>query len=265
MTILIHYHPQYLQNTEVPEVPSPVDELDIQDQTIATSTSLARDYIYYKLEDQPPFTKPRTDAARTLRRVGDEMIDRHQTVVNAISKRLRYSDLQNDPKFKGYTLDERMFIMIADEISKDHQDNWGRVVSLFVLGAILAQNNHNEQHGRDIERIIDTVGKYVGNHKRIWIEKNGGWVRMHSYSCFPTFFQHCYPPQPLADDARCRSQAQANRYGDSGLNMLKIYVQLTTDLAAHMLGRESLLLSLVTCSPPGCRCHNRWHFPTQVG
>lgn len=180
----------YSQNAEISEVPSPVDELEIEDTTLSTAISLARDYINYKLEEEPPSKKAQTDAARTLRRVGDEMIDRHQTVVNAISKRLRYSDLQNDPRFEGYTLDERMFIMIADEISKDSQDNWGRVVSLFVLGAILAQNNRNEQHGRDIERIIYTVGKYVGNHKRKWIEKNGGWVRrmfinvfIKMYSC----------------------------------------------------------------------------------
>lgn len=137
---------------------------------------MARDFISYKVDGKASSPKPKTAAQRTLRRVGDELIDRHQTVVHAVSKRLKYSELQNDSKYHGLSLSERMFMMIAEEMSGDSKENWGRVVSLFVLGGILARNNVEEDNGRDLERIIDYVGKYVGKHKKHWIEKNGGWV-----------------------------------------------------------------------------------------
>nr|XP_039252627.1 bcl-2-like protein 2 [Styela clava] len=166
--------PHSSMNQSASDLPSPIDDIDEPITIESEARSLARDYIKYKVEPTPSSTKSK--AARTLRRVGDELVDRHQTVVNAMSKRLHYSNPSKNPEHIGLTHNQRVFLMIAQEISKDRQDNWGRVVSLFVLGGILALNNMEKEGGEDIENIIDFVGKYVGTHKKSWIEKNGGWA-----------------------------------------------------------------------------------------
>ena len=66
--------------------------------------------------------------------------------------------------------------MIADEICKDTKENWGRIVSLFVVGSILARKNEDEHHGKHIEAIIQTVGNYIASRRLKWIVRNGGWV-----------------------------------------------------------------------------------------
>lgn len=99
--------------------------------------------------------------------MGDELIDNHQIVVNAVAKRLKYSNES--------TRIQDVFTLVANEIYKDGNENWGRIVSLYVLGAILALNDNDETHGYNMNSIVDFVGEYIDNKSK-WIEKNGGWV-----------------------------------------------------------------------------------------
>ena len=69
-----------------------------KDEIISEAYSLTRNFIMYELDGS--CVKVNTKAERTLRRVGDEMFERHRTVLNAVSKRLRYGDVEVNEKYK---------------------------------------------------------------------------------------------------------------------------------------------------------------------
>lgn len=140
-----------------------------QDGILKEAACLAEDYIRYKTEPSS-ITETTSDTAKTLRRVGDELLDRHQITVNAMAKRLHCDSRITDKQY------EKQFTMIAEEICRDGQENWGRIVTLYVLGAILALNDARHGTGANIDNIINFVGIYIGDHKKQWIENNGGWV-----------------------------------------------------------------------------------------
>lgn len=75
---------------------------------------------------------------------------------------------------------ESVFLNVVNEIFKDKQYNWGRIVSVYAFGGRLAQYAvENNICDSDIEFIGDFVGRFVADKLGWWIEVNGGWVSIY--------------------------------------------------------------------------------------
>lgn len=106
--------------------------------------------------------------AETLRRTVNEMVRKHEIVFNSMVEKLQ---LEPDNI-------EGIYYNVADEMSSDGQINWGRIVSLYTLGAILSRHiTQNIGFDKDfLDEAADIVATYVCDKHGRWISDQGGWV-----------------------------------------------------------------------------------------
>lgn len=122
---------------------------------------LASDLVEYRTGKGNP---PPTRTAAILRRLSDELEDRHAVVLANMCGRLNVLTGSAHTKF----------VQVADEVFRDGV-NWGRIVAIFAFGAKLAQYCMGNGLERDVDEIIDWVGNYISSLSG-WIHTNGGWV-----------------------------------------------------------------------------------------
>jgi len=122
--------------------------------------SLAHDLVSYRTgKDTPPPTR----TAAILRRLSDELEDRHSVVLSSMCNRLNVVNGSAQTKF----------VQVADEVFRDGI-NWGRIVAIFAFGAQLAQYCIRNGLQEDVDEIILWVGNYISSLSP-WIYSNGGW------------------------------------------------------------------------------------------
>ena len=122
---------------------------------------LAQDLVTYRIGKANP---PPTRTAAILRKLSDELEERHAAVLANMCGRLNVLNGSAHAKF----------VQVADEVFGDGV-NWGRIVAIFAFGAKLAQyciGNGLQQEG---DEIIDWVGNYISSLSG-WIYAHGGWV-----------------------------------------------------------------------------------------
>ena len=103
---------------------------------------------------------------KTLRRTVDELSQRHEILFRGMVKKLEISPENVN----------QVFFNIADEIFKDKQYNWGRIVSVYAFGGRLAKHLSDNHLTTDIDFIGEFIGHYVSENLGWWIESKGGWV-----------------------------------------------------------------------------------------
>lgn len=123
--------------------------------------NLAHDLVSYRIGKGTP---PPTRAAAILRRLSDELEDRHSVVLSSMCNRLNVVNGSAQTKF----------VQVADEVFRDGV-NWGRIVAIFAFGAKLAQYCMGNGLQQDIDEIIAWVGNYISTLSP-WICAHGGWV-----------------------------------------------------------------------------------------
>ena len=123
--------------------------------------NLAHDLVLYRVGKNTP---PPTRTAAILRRLSDELEDRHSTVLSSMCNRLNVVSGSAQTKF----------VQVADEVFRDGI-NWGRIVAIFAFGAKLAQYCMRNGLQQDVEEIIVWVGNYISSLST-WIHSHGGWV-----------------------------------------------------------------------------------------
>ncbi|KAF7241532.1 Bcl-2-related protein A1 [Varanus komodoensis] len=74
----------------------------------------------------------------------------------------------------------RIFSQVMEEEFADGTTNWGRILTIFLFGGILAKKL--KQHGipltaENTEQLSCFITDYIVNTKAKWINENGGWVR----------------------------------------------------------------------------------------
>ena len=124
------------------------------------------DYVVLKTNGNPP--KSSDYHVRTLRRIVDYLLERHQ---------LQFMDMVK--KMKVIELGEicQSFVASADKLFLDRRCNWGRIVTLYAYAASLADYCASNHVNQDLVRKIgETVGNYVCVHLTDWICIQGGWV-----------------------------------------------------------------------------------------
>lgn len=163
--------PKQMKESFSQTVPTPTKEPPENVKRIAKE--LAYDIVYFKSgvkKRQPSSSK----YAVTLRRTVDEMLERHKVFFTGVVKKLDIS--------------QKTFQNVLDEMYTDKTYNWGRVVSVYALGARMAQHAGDRHKQELIDQIAEWLGEYVADNLSSWIHSNGGWVS----ACFVIGFNFFY-------------------------------------------------------------------------
>ena len=116
---------------------------------------------------------PPSEHCRTMRRTTDELTEKHRIVFNSIIKRLDFPTQEQDGILQKIRHD---IFTVADEMLSDKRMNWGRVVSLYAFGGMIAK--HFADNG--LTAYVDVCGQCIGDYasERLarWMHSEGGWV-----------------------------------------------------------------------------------------
>jgi hypothetical protein len=115
--------------------------------------------------------------AGTLRRIVDEMSERHKMVFESVVHKV---GVRNKSQPVDTAMCQQMFDAVADELFADEQYNWGRISTVYAFAAWLAKHpsDYPVTEGKDevAQAIADIAGNYVARRLSTWICEQGGWV-----------------------------------------------------------------------------------------
>ncbi|XP_074649991.1 bcl-2-like protein 2 [Tubulanus polymorphus] len=153
------------QSTQTTEEPLSKDDF--------VARELAMDIVHY-VSGIPPKsggTGRHSKYAKTLRRTVEEITRRHDILfVNMIDR------------FQINTeTGEESFTAIADEMLSDGQVNWGRIVTVYALGAHFARYSAENGMPQYVGEIGHFLGEYANRKLLRWISENGGWEAFYEF------------------------------------------------------------------------------------
>ena len=131
---------------------------------------LARDLVTYRIGKA---SSPVTGTASTMRRISDELEEKHTTLLNNMCNQLNSQHGSTHTKF----------VQVADEVFHDGV-NWGRIVAVFTFGAKLAEHYERIGAQENVEEVIEWIGSYISSLSD-WIHNHGGWVGTMSCAVSP--------------------------------------------------------------------------------
>ncbi|CAI5798567.1 myeloid leukemia cell differentiation Mcl-1 [Podarcis lilfordi] len=104
-------------------------------------------------------------ALETLRRVGDNILDKHQLAFQGM---LRKIEIKKEDDLK--TVSE-----VAKHLFSDGITNWGRIVTLISFGAFVAKHLKRINQESAIGRLAELITEVLVTDKREWILNNNAW------------------------------------------------------------------------------------------
>lgn len=152
------------------EAPKITTGKDISMEIGSVGRLLSDDFIRYKLRNT---SRPPNKYAETLRKVGTEVEKRYEISLDGLVKTIRL-----DPE-NGC---EEEFRESMNAIFEDGECNWGRIVMVYVFAARLAKHLEDEHKSEYVDELISMTGDYVDVELTHWIQKQGGWVSLVSFS-----------------------------------------------------------------------------------
>lgn len=147
-----------------PETSIPVIHDISQIERIAAELSI--DIVVYSsgLKQQPV-----NKYALTMRRCVDEMLIKHEILFNGMVNKLHITRENVHLTFTN----------VVNELFRDGEINWGRVVSVYAFAARLARHlDGQNEDATAIQNIATICGEFVAFDLGGWIEKQGGWVSL---------------------------------------------------------------------------------------
>lgn len=158
-------------------------------EIIEDSFALALDYISYRLRNKFEQNKlgglprqflipqtPTSTSSSTLRKLATIMEAEHPDLFESLCTTLGITPVSAHPTFVG----------VAQEIFKAGI-NWGRIVSLFTFGGVVAHHFVETQRPEMVQHILEWIVSFIADNLLAWIRENGGWVSFDL--CF--FFKNC--------------------------------------------------------------------------
>lgn len=139
--------------------------LDPGDETYKETLEVARDSLAYAL-NKPG--SPALAPAKTMRRMVEKCLKKHEILFNSMITRLRVTEPQ------AYVA----FVAIADEVFGDGKINWGRVVAVHAFVVRLARELLGSGTPEPFleTTLADYLGRYMADHLGGWIKSQGGWA-----------------------------------------------------------------------------------------
>ncbi|XP_053128976.1 bcl-2-related protein A1 [Hemicordylus capensis] len=131
-------------------------------------SGLVQDYLKYVSQETQPEAAPNR-IAQVLRKVASS----HQGKVEEALK-----PLLGSLELRSVDDASRIFSQVMQEQFADGIVNWGRILTIFIFGGILAkklQKGGGPLARESTEQISHFITDYIVNTKAAWIKDNGGW------------------------------------------------------------------------------------------
>ncbi|XP_023130658.1 induced myeloid leukemia cell differentiation protein Mcl-1b [Amphiprion ocellaris] len=121
------------------------------------------------LRDFTGLSKPRwneSKALSTMKRVVDDVLDKHRYAYNGMINKLSLDDRGDDVSFVS---------AVAKSLFADRTTNWGRITSLVAFGAVVCQ--YLKERGREncVDLVSQEISTYLLSEQRDWLVKNNSW------------------------------------------------------------------------------------------
>jgi hypothetical protein len=129
---------------------------------------MGRDIVKYVVQKalKRKCSAPRDKYCETMRRVVEQVFSENEKLFDSFIVQL---NLNVNNGYQG-------FISVSDEIFREGDQNWGRVVILYAFAAYVARHSAENDKGDMTTFIGDFLGYYVVKTLGPWIHDNGGWV-----------------------------------------------------------------------------------------
>ncbi|XP_056149860.1 induced myeloid leukemia cell differentiation protein Mcl-1-like [Lampris incognitus] len=120
----------------------------------------------------------RDKALSTMKRVVEDVLDKHRYAYNGMIHKLGLDDRGDDLSFVS---------SVAKSLFSDGTSNWGRIATLVAFGAVVCQ--HQKERGMDhrVELVGQEISSYLLSDQRDWL------VKANSWGGFVDFFQVADP------------------------------------------------------------------------
>ena len=140
-----------------------------QGSTVVIAREMGRDIVKYVVQKtlMKPVSKPSSNYSATMRRLVDELFAKWEGLFDKFISKLHMDEIS------GY----ETFISVADEIFREGEKNWGRIVVLYAFAGYVARHCVENEVENIVEFMGDFLGFYVVKTLGSWITENGGWVR----------------------------------------------------------------------------------------
>lgn len=149
-------------------------------EIIEDSFALGLDYISYRLRNKFEQSKlgglprqflipqtPTSTSSSTLRKLATIMEAEHPDLFESLCTTLGITPVSAHPTFVG----------VAQEIFQAGT-NWGRIVSLFTFGGVVAHHFVETQRPEMVQHILEWIVSFIADNLLTWIRENGGWVSL---------------------------------------------------------------------------------------
>jgi len=110
--------------------------------------------------------RKQSKALSTMKRVVEDVIDKHRLAYNGMVSKLSLDDKGDDMSVVS---------SVAKQIFNDGKTNWGRIVSLVAFGAVVCQHQMNSGREHCVELVGQEISSYLLSDQRDWMAKNNAW------------------------------------------------------------------------------------------
>uniref|UniRef100_A0A6J0SLW9 Bcl-2-related protein A1 n=1 Tax=Pogona vitticeps TaxID=103695 RepID=A0A6J0SLW9_9SAUR len=132
-------------------------------------SSLVQDYLKHVGRGQAELEGPPSKVSEVLRKVGAVL---QKEVEGQLQMYLDSLEIHSVDKAS------QIFSQVMEEEFADGEMNWGRILTIFVFGGILAKKLQGQGvplGDKTLEQISHFVTDYIVKTKTTWISENGGW------------------------------------------------------------------------------------------
>uniref|UniRef100_A0A3P8VKM5 MCL1 apoptosis regulator, BCL2 family member b n=1 Tax=Cynoglossus semilaevis TaxID=244447 RepID=A0A3P8VKM5_CYNSE len=144
-------------------------ELDVSqagDEVLDTDTKELIFQFYRDFTTHSPSKWGERKALTTMKRVVDDVLEKHRYAYNGMINKLSLENRQGDLTFIS---------SVAKSLFGDGTTNWGRITSLVAFGAVVCQHLKECGQENSTELVGREISSYLLSYQRDWLLKNNSW------------------------------------------------------------------------------------------
>jgi len=120
----------------------------------------------YVRVSQPRRKQQQSEAHSTMKRVVEDVIEKHRYLYNGMINKLELDERGDDMSFMS---------SVATSLFSDGTTNWGRIASLVAFGAVVCQYLKKKDREQCVELVGHEISTYLLSDQREWLIKNNSW------------------------------------------------------------------------------------------
>lgn len=123
------------------------------------------DFVCVSSSSQPRWKK-QSEAHSTMKRVVEDVLQKHQYLYNGMINKLELDERGDDMSFMS---------SVAKSLFSDGTTNWGRIASLVAFGTVVCMYLKKEDREQCVSLVGHEISTYLLNDQREWLIKNNSW------------------------------------------------------------------------------------------